>query len=75
MHELDFDKDQLEELKTLVIARLETLNQNSKIVLMGKKDPISVRDMIEEVKKDSELGKKIIKVQYSYLKMLANSEI
>lgn len=63
------------EIKNLIIARLETLNPESKILLLGEKDPISVKDMINEVIKDSELGKKIVQVQFSYIKMLARGEI
>lgn len=63
-----------EEMRNIVIARLSTLNPDSKILLLGVNHPISVRDMIKEVKNDSELGRKIIEVQHSYLKMLANGE-
>jgi len=63
------------EIKKLVIARLNTLNPDSKILLFGGKNPLSVRDMIKEVTIDSELGKKIVDVQFSYLKMLASGEI
>ena len=61
-----------EEIKKLIIARLNTLNQDSKILLLGETETISVRDMIVEVTNDSELGKQIVEVQFSYLKMLIN---
>ena len=63
-----------EELKKLVIARLGTLNPDSKVLLFGDK-PISVRDMLKEVTEGSELGKKIVEVQISYIKMLARGEL
>ncbi len=63
------------EEKILIIARLETLNKDSKILLMGEKKPITVREMIEEVKRDSELGRKIVRIQMSYLKALASGGI
>ncbi len=64
-----------DDAKTLVIARLETLNQDSKILLMGEKEPTTVKDMINEVKKDSPFGKKIVEIQLSYIKMLASGAI
>ena len=64
-----------EEFKEIVIARLETLNPNSKILLMGEKEPISVKDMLEAIRENSEFGRKIVKVQYAYLKMLTSGEI
>jgi len=63
------------EIKTLVLARLETLNPDSKILMMGQEGVMTVSDMITAVESDSELGKKIVKVQYSYLKMLVAGEM
>ncbi len=63
------------QFKEIVIARLETLNPNSKILLMSGKEPISVKDMLEAVRENSEFGKKIVEVQYAYLKMLTSGEI
>jgi len=64
-----------EEMKKLVIARFETLNPDSKILLLGEKEPISVRDLINEVKQDTLFGKQIVMVQSSYLKTLAFGKI
>ncbi len=64
-----------EDAKNLIIARLETLNPDAKILLMGEKNPITVKDMIDAVRMDSEFGKKIVSVQLSYIKMLASGEI
>ena len=64
-----------EDIKNLVLARLQTLNPDSKILLMGEKETFTVRDMMNEVKKDSELGRRIVEVQMSYIKMLASGEI
>lgn len=69
------ERKQYEELKQIVIARLETLNPDAKIIFMDKGEPISVSDMLDEVKNDSDLGKKIVEVQFAYIKMLASSEI
>lgn len=64
-----------EDIRELVIARLETLNPDSKILLMGQKEPISVRDMLKAVKDGSEFGEKIVEVQFAYIKMLASEEV
>jgi len=50
------------------LARLQTLNPESKILLMGQE--YSVKEMIEEVRNDSEFGKKVVEVQFAYIKML-----
>jgi len=62
-------------IKEIIIARLETLNQNSKVLLLGEKEPISVKDMIQEIKDNSDLGKKIVEVQFAYMKMLVSGEL
>lgn len=64
-----------EEIKELVIARLETLNEDSKIILMGLNKPITVKDMLEEVKNDTELGKRIVEVQFKFIQNLSRGEI
>lgn len=64
-----------QEIKELVIARLQTLNKDSKILLMGFDKPLSVKEIVEEVKKDSSLGKKIVEVQFRYIQMLASGKI
>ncbi len=64
-----------QEIKELVIARLQTLNKDSKILLMGFDKPLSVKEILEEVRKDSPLGKKIVEVQFKYMQMLASCKI
>ncbi|MBI2581140.1 hypothetical protein HYV85_05040 [Candidatus Woesearchaeota archaeon] len=64
-----------EEIKAIVLARLETLNKDAKIMLMGFDKPLTVKDLIKEVEKDTTLGKKVVEVQFAFLKMLANGEI
>ncbi|MFQ5620212.1 MAG: hypothetical protein ACE5FT_00040 [Candidatus Nanoarchaeia archaeon] len=58
------------DIKEIVIARLETLNKDSKIMLLGT-EPMSVKQLLEEVRKDTELGKQIVEVQFSFLRELA----
>lgn len=64
-----------EGIKEIVIERLLTLNKDSKILLMGFNKPFSVKDMLDEVKRDTPFGKKIVEVQFKYIQMLANGEI
>ena len=64
-----------EGIKEIVIERLLTLNKDSKILLMGVNKSFSVKDMLDEVKRDTPLGKKIVEVQFKYIQMLASGEI
>lgn len=64
-----------EEIKNLVIARLETLNKNSKIILMGFKKPLTVGSMVDEIRKDTDLGKKLVEVQFKFIQQLSRGEI
>lgn len=73
--EIKMNESMRKEIKEIVLARLETLNKDSKIMLLGFKEPMSVNDLINEIKKDSEFGKKAVEVQYVFLKMLASGEI
>lgn len=63
------------EIKELVIARLQTLNKDSKILLMGFDKPISVGEMLDEIRKDTLLGKKIVEVQFKFIQILSRGEI
>jgi len=56
-----------EEIKKLVIARLETMPPTMKISL-GNPGVFNKEQLIQEVKKDSEIGEKIIEVHLSYLR-------
>ncbi|MDP2749379.1 MAG: hypothetical protein Q8O89_00940 [Nanoarchaeota archaeon] len=60
------------EQKQLVLARLSALNPESKLSL-GNNNEISVKEMIESVKKEDEMGKKIVKVQMRMLKVLSGA--
>lgn len=62
-------------IKEIVIERLKTINKDSKILLMGFDKPISVKDMLEEVKNDSPFGKKIVEVQFKFIQMLTTGEL
>ncbi len=62
-------------IKEIVIQRLKTINKDSKILLMGFDKPISVKNMLDEVQRDSPLGKKIVEVQFKFIQMLVQGEI
>jgi hypothetical protein len=64
-----------EGIKEIVLARLKTLDKDSKILLLGFDKPLSVKELIVEVKNDTPLGKKIVEVQLKYMQMLARGEI
>ena len=61
-----------EEQKELVLARLKTLNPETKI-MSGSGKPLSVREIIGHVEKDDQFGKNIVKVQMEMLKILATA--
>lgn len=56
-----------EEIKKLIIARLGTMPSTMKVSL-GSAGVFDKEQLIEEVKKDSEIGEKIIEVHLSYLR-------
>ena len=58
-----------EEQKKLVLARLKTINLESKIML-GTTKSISIREMIDHVECGDDFGKKIIRAQINMLKIL-----
>ncbi|MEK6884556.1 MAG: hypothetical protein AABY22_33295 [Nanoarchaeota archaeon] len=56
--------------KELVLARLESTNPNSKIILGNK--VLTARDLIKHVKKEDEFGKNIVNVQIRMIQTLAD---
>ena len=61
-----------EEQKNLVLARLNTLNPDLKLML-GSDKKVSVKDLITHVENEDQFGKKIIQAQMTMLKVLAGS--
>jgi len=57
--------------KELVLARLKTLNTNSKIMLGGDKE-YTVKDMIKHIEDNDDFGRKVVEVQIKMLKILTN---
>ncbi|EKD56025.1 MAG: hypothetical protein ACD_58C00317G0017 [uncultured bacterium] len=60
---------QAEEIKQLVIERLKTISSDKKISIGGDGD-FTVSELIDSVKKNNKIGKKIIEVQMDFLKTL-----
>lgn len=58
-----------EEIKKLVIVRLETMPSNIKISI-GSEGSLSKKDLINHVKMGDELGKNIINLQLQYLRAM-----
>ena len=58
-----------EEIRDLVIARLESLPENHKISI-GAKGEFNKYELIERVKKGDDVGKKIIEIELEFLRSL-----
>ncbi len=58
-----------EEIKKIVIARLEVFPSDKKISI-GSIGELTKEEMIENVKKETDIGEKIVEVQLNYLRTL-----
>ena len=58
-----------EDIINLVIARLDTIPSNVELSV-GNEGSFSIDDLIEMVKKQDEIGKKMIEMQLAYLRSL-----
>lgn len=63
--------DMNEEIKQLVIARLEVLPEDTGISI-GSEGEFTRDELIKRVKQGDEIGQKIIEVELDYLKSLKN---
>ena len=64
------DKENIaEEIKKLVIARLDVLPENKKISI-GNFGEFSKDELIDNVKNDSEIGNKIIEIEMEFLRAM-----
>lgn len=61
------NKEIEEEIKDLVIARLDTISPNKKISI-GSSGEFNKDELISRVKKGDEIGKKIIEVEMEFLR-------
>jgi len=58
-----------EYIKTLVLFRLETLSSN-KSVSIGAYGSFKKQDLIDHVKKEDEIGKKIIDIELEFIRAM-----
>jgi len=63
-------KELSQEIINLVVARLKTIPSNANLSVGGDKEPMSVNTLIEEVKKQTEVGKKLVESQLFFLRSL-----
>ncbi len=61
----------LQKIINLVTARLAVLPQDVKVSI-GSHGEFSRRELIEHVKKNDEIGQKVVEVELEYLKSLKN---
>ena len=70
---MESSKDKKEEIAQdiidLVIARLETVPQNVRLSV-GNEGSFEVKELIERIKANDEIGKKMIEMQLAYLRAL-----
>lgn len=62
------------EISQLVIERLKEIPSNKKISIGGKGD-FTVEELIKRVKKNDEIGQKIIKVEMTFLQSLKTGKL
>lgn len=56
-----------EEIKEIVIARLDTLSSNKKISI-GSSGEFGKEELIGHIKKGDEIGKKIVEIEIEFLR-------
>ena len=64
-----------QDIINLVIARLKTIPSNANLSVGSDKEPMSVDTLIEEVKKQTEIGKKLVESQLFFLRSLQDLPI
>lgn len=63
------DKEKKEEIKKLVIARLDALPPNISISV-GSEGHFNKEELIKQIENDTEIGKKMIEIELEYLRKL-----
>ena len=67
------ENDIFEEQRKLVLARLNTLNPDAKM-MAGNNKQVTVKDLIKHVEKNDQFGKDIVNVQMRMFRVLAGVE-
>ena len=70
MIEKNINNKNKEIIKNIIIERIRTMSPNVKITLGSNKGFLNKDELISEVENDTELGKKIIKIQLRYIQAL-----
>lgn len=60
-----------EDILNLVVARLEAMPSNVQISIGGDGD-FTIGELIERVRKQDEVGRKMVEMQLNYLRSLSN---
>lgn len=71
--ELERDQDLKEDLKKIVLARIQAMPDTLRISV-GSKD-FSKEDLIKHVEKEDEIGEQMISIELEYLQDLASGAI
>ena len=64
-----------DDLKELVIARLEVLSSGKKVSVGGDSGVLSREDLIKHVREGDQIGKKIMDVELTFLRALKDGKI
>lgn len=64
------NKEITEDMVNLVIARLKAIPSDARLSI-GNNEALGTEDLIEEVRKQSDIGKKIIEAQLFYLRTMS----
>ena len=59
-----------QDVVNLVVARLKTIPSNANLSIGNSPEGLSIENLIEEVRKQSDIGKKIIESQLFFLRSL-----
>ncbi len=65
-------KELNQDIINLVVARLKTIPPNANLSVGDDKEPMSIETLIEEVKNQTEIGKKLVESQLFFLRSLQN---
>jgi len=63
-----------EEIKNLVLTRIEIMPQNYKLSI-GNKGTFNKKELIESIKKGDDVGKQVISMQMNFIKALTSGKL
>lgn len=63
-------EEKQERIKEIVLERVKSMAPNVRIALGSKEGFLNKDQLLDEIKKDTPMGKKIIKIQMRYLRAL-----